>query len=56
MRTEYDLYVDHIDNLLSVLDKRINELESKPHLDDQDEIELSAIDIIYTDLVDRRGY
>ena len=56
MRTEYDYFVEHTDTLLSVLDKRINEIESKPDLDDQDEIELSAIDLIYRDLMDRRGY
>lgn len=50
MRTEAQFYNDHLEYLLDLLTEKIGEIENKGTMDDQDEMELDALDSLFRDV------
>lgn len=50
MRTEAQFYNDHLGFLIGQVETKISVLEGKSTMDDQDEMELEALDTLLQDL------
>ena len=50
MRTEDQFYEDHLENLINTIIKEVSAIENRGELDDQDEMELEALDRLMRDL------